>query len=60
MTHNVVYALICPYNKVYVGQTSQEIRKRVQRHFSNLHLAKWDKTHVKISTTLALLFFKHH
>lgn len=33
-TRNVVYALICPCNKIYVGQTTQEIRKRVQRHFS--------------------------
>ncbi|XP_071995609.1 uncharacterized protein [Engystomops pustulosus] len=35
-TRNVVYALRCPCNKLYIGQTTQELRKRVQQHLSTI------------------------
>ncbi|KAM4038357.1 LOW QUALITY PROTEIN: uncharacterized protein ACNLHF_016667 [Anomaloglossus baeobatrachus] len=41
---NVVYALVCPCPLIYVGQTTQELRKRIQQHLSNISLVN---THLK-------------
>ncbi|XP_077155825.1 uncharacterized protein LOC143818374 isoform X2 [Ranitomeya variabilis] len=41
-SRDVIYALICPCRLVYVGQTSQELKKRVQKHISTIHLAASD------------------
>ncbi|KAM4050613.1 uncharacterized protein ACNLHF_017504 isoform 1-T1 [Anomaloglossus baeobatrachus] len=41
-TVNVVYAIVCDCPKVYVGQTSQELRKRIQKHISTINLAATD------------------
>ncbi|CAJ0964297.1 unnamed protein product [Ranitomeya imitator] len=38
-TRDVIYVIICPCGKPYVGQTSQELRKRIQKHMSTIHLA---------------------
>lgn len=38
-TRNVIYALICLCNRIYVGQTFQELRKRMRLHLSNVGLA---------------------
>lgn len=51
-SRNVVYALICPCQKVYVDQASQELKKRIQKHLSIITLARCDE--------VALHFFKHH
>ncbi|XP_077155597.1 uncharacterized protein LOC143818042 [Ranitomeya variabilis] len=48
-TQNVVYALVCGCNKVYVGQTTQQLRRRIQQHISNISMARTDRD--KDSTT---------
>ncbi|XP_069616227.1 uncharacterized protein [Ranitomeya imitator] len=42
-SRNLVYALVCPCPKIYVGQTTQELRRRIQQHFSNITTASKDK-----------------
>ncbi|XP_073430158.1 uncharacterized protein [Dendrobates tinctorius] len=56
----VVYALICPCHQVYVGQTSQELRRRIQKHFSTINLARIDQTKGKVLTSVAAHFLNHH
>ncbi|KAM4026021.1 uncharacterized protein ACNLHF_003977 isoform 2-T2 [Anomaloglossus baeobatrachus] len=41
-TRNAVYVLICSCPKLYVGETTQEIRRRVQQHFSSINTAGAD------------------
>ncbi|XP_073537706.1 uncharacterized protein [Phyllobates terribilis] len=57
---NVIYALTCPCPKVYVGQTSQELRRRVQQHASNIHLAEQDLRKGRTISTVALHFLQFH
>lgn len=38
----VVYAITCPCDKIYIGQTSQQLRKRIQKHLSTIALAQRD------------------
>ncbi|XP_077112541.1 uncharacterized protein LOC143767905 [Ranitomeya variabilis] len=59
-TKNLVYALICPCLKVYVGQTTQELRKRIQQHFSNITTAKRDKIKGKTLTSVASHYLLEH
>ncbi|CAJ0959959.1 unnamed protein product, partial [Ranitomeya imitator] len=41
-SRNVTYLLICPCPGIYVGQTSQEVRRSIQQHISNIGKAKGD------------------
>lgn len=59
-TSNVIYGIICPCQKIYVGQTSQELRKRIQQHFSNISLARRDRQQNKTLTTVASHYLMHH
>lgn len=46
---------------VYVGQTTQELRKRIQRHLSDISLAKRDEaSRTKTLTSAASHFLRHH
>lgn len=54
----LVYALRCPCRKIYVGQTSQELRRRVQHHISNINLAKRDMERGKTLTSVAKHFLQ--
>ncbi|XP_056383123.1 uncharacterized protein LOC130276998 [Hyla sarda] len=57
---NVIYGLICPCSFIYIGQTGQQLRKRVQKHLSNITLADRDsKLYCKI-TSVATHFLKYH
>ncbi|XP_073403066.1 olfactory receptor 11L1-like [Dendrobates tinctorius] len=55
-TRFVIYALVCPCPKVYVGQTTQELRRRMQQHFSNITTAKKDKEKGNTLTLSCLIF----
>ncbi|XP_073426664.1 uncharacterized protein [Dendrobates tinctorius] len=59
-SRNLVYALVCGCNKVYVGQTTQELRRRVQQHLSNIATARVDKTKEKQITSVAAHFLECH
>ncbi|XP_077113033.1 uncharacterized protein LOC143768226 [Ranitomeya variabilis] len=59
-SRNLVYALICPCRKVYVGQTTQELRKRTQQHFSNVRTARADKAKGKTLTSVAAHYLAEH
>ncbi|XP_040266912.1 uncharacterized protein LOC120981438 [Bufo bufo] len=60
-TRNVVYGIICPCRQIYVGQTSQELRKRIQQHMSNINLAARDRAdEEKTLTSVASHFLDHH
>ncbi|KAM4031888.1 elongation factor 1-alpha, somatic form-like [Anomaloglossus baeobatrachus] len=59
-TRNVIYALICPCNKLYVGQTSQELRKRAQKHLSTINLAAADQKKGNPITPVAAHFLERH
>ncbi|XP_073408052.1 uncharacterized protein [Dendrobates tinctorius] len=56
----VIYALVCPCPKVYVGQTSQELRRRMQQHFSNITTAKKDKEKGNTLTSVASHYLVTH
>lgn len=56
----VVFCLICSCLKLYVGQISQELRKRVQKHFSTITLADRDLKSRKKITLVAEHFLKFH
>lgn len=59
-TSNVVYGIECPCRKIYVGQTSQELRRRIQQHFSNISLARRDQQQDKTLTTVASHYLPNH
>ncbi|CAJ0968772.1 unnamed protein product [Ranitomeya imitator] len=59
-SRDVIYALICPCKMLYVGQTSQELRKRVQKHISTIHLAASDSRKGKARTPVSEHFLVHH
>lgn len=59
-TKHVVYGIICPCPKLYIGQTSQEVRKRTQQHLSNISLAKRDDSLGKNLTSIAKHFLQEH
>lgn len=59
-TRNVIYGLICPCAKLYIGQTSQLLKQRVQKHFSTISLAQRDKDQGKKLTTIAEHYLEHH
>lgn len=59
-TRNVVYGLMCNCPKMYVGQTSQELRKRTQQHLSNISLAERDHRQGKTLTSVASHFLQEH
>lgn len=59
-TKMVVYGLKCSCPKLYIGQTKQELRKRVQKHISTITLADRDKRAGKTLTSVAEHFLQVH
>ncbi|XP_069624214.1 uncharacterized protein [Ranitomeya imitator] len=59
-SRNLVYALICPCPKTYVGQTTQELKRRIQQHLSNITTAKRDLEKGKTLTSVASHFLSTH
>lgn len=47
------YGMICPCARLYVGQTSQHLKQRIQKHFSTISLASRDKNQGKKLTAVA-------
>lgn len=39
-SRHVVYGFLCSCPKIYLGQTGQELRKRVQQHLASIAIAK--------------------
>ncbi|XP_071983474.1 uncharacterized protein [Engystomops pustulosus] len=59
-TRNVVYAITCSCPKVYIGQTSQELRKRIQKHLSTISTARRDIGKDRSLTSVASHFHHYH
>ncbi|XP_069609793.1 uncharacterized protein [Ranitomeya imitator] len=59
-TRNLIYALICSCEKIYVGQTTQELRRRTQQHLSSIATARTDRSRGKIITSVAKHFLEVH
>ncbi|XP_069624016.1 uncharacterized protein [Ranitomeya imitator] len=59
-SRNLVYAIFCDCPKIYVGQTTQEIRRRMQQHLSNISTAKRDRDRSKTLTSVAAHFLDRH
>lgn len=55
-----MYGIVCPCPKIYVGQTGQELRKRVQEHLSSISLEQRDHNLGKTLTLVAQHFFQTH
>ncbi|XP_069615962.1 uncharacterized protein [Ranitomeya imitator] len=59
-TRNLIYALICPCPKTYVGQTTQVLKKRIQQHFSSITTAKKDLERGKTLSSVASHYLSVH
>ncbi|XP_071988310.1 uncharacterized protein [Engystomops pustulosus] len=59
-TRNVIYLLTCTCPKIYVGQTSQPLKKRIQQHFSSINMAKKHFKQDKNLTSVATHFMNFH
>ncbi|CAJ0965642.1 unnamed protein product [Ranitomeya imitator] len=59
-SRSLVYALICDCPKIYVGQTTQELRRRVQQHLSNIATAQKDRGKGKSISSIATHFLDIH
>ncbi|XP_072010910.1 uncharacterized protein [Engystomops pustulosus] len=59
-SQNVIYGLICPCEKIYVGQTTQQLRKRVQQHLSSIRNATKHFGKGKTLSTVATHFRQFH
>lgn len=57
---NMIYCMICSCSKIYVGQTGNELRKRIQKHLSTIALAKRYSRYSKKLTAIAEHFLKYH
>ncbi|KAM9305607.1 MAGUK p55 subfamily member 4 [Gastrophryne carolinensis] len=44
MTHSLIYQLHCDCPKMYIGETQNALRTRIQGHMSNIRLARRDVT----------------
>lgn len=49
----VIYAIRYPCRKIYIGQTTQELRKRIQKHLSTITMAERDARLGKTLTPIA-------
>lgn len=59
-TKAVVYVLRCPCGLLYVGETKNEMRVRLQKHLSTIRLAQRDKDLGKILPPVAEHFLRKH
>ncbi|XP_069606136.1 uncharacterized protein [Ranitomeya imitator] len=59
-SRNLIYALICPCPKVYVGQTTQELKRRIQQNFSTIVTVKKDKEKGKTLSSVKAHFLAVH
>ncbi|XP_073436564.1 uncharacterized protein [Dendrobates tinctorius] len=55
-SRNIVYALVCECKKIYVGQTTQELRRRTQQHLSNIMTARSDRVYLLL-LQISYVFF---
>lgn len=55
-----MYGLMCSCPMLYVGQTSQQLRKRMQKYLSSITLAAWDRAQGKKLTTVVEHFRNIH
>lgn len=56
----VVYCSICLCLNIYIGQMSQELHKRIQKHLSTISLAERDTRQGKKLTAIAKHYLKEH
>ncbi|XP_077123364.1 uncharacterized protein LOC143777159 [Ranitomeya variabilis] len=59
-SRNIVDAIFCGCPKIYVGQTTQELRRRMQQHLSSISTASKDREKNKILTSVASHFLDIH
>ncbi|XP_069598891.1 uncharacterized protein [Ranitomeya imitator] len=59
-SRNLVYAILCGCPKIYVGQTSQELKRRMQQHLSNIAMASRDQKRNKTLSSVAAHFLEKH
>ncbi|XP_069615772.1 uncharacterized protein [Ranitomeya imitator] len=59
-SRNLVYAIFCGCPKIYVGQTSQELRRRMQQHLSNIATASRDLRRDNTLSSVAAHFLEKH
>ncbi|KAM4035090.1 uncharacterized protein ACNLHF_021773 [Anomaloglossus baeobatrachus] len=59
-TKNLIYGLICSCPKIYVGQTGQELRRRIQQHISTINTAKTDLEKGRTLSSVAAHLLQHH
>lgn len=52
-TKGVIYCLKCPCSLLYIGQTTQQLKQRVQKHLSTINLATRDCSQQKKLITVA-------
>lgn len=56
----VIFGLICTCPRLYIGETTQELRKRVTKHISTINLAGRDKRAGRKLTSIAEHFLQMH
>lgn len=59
-TKGVIYCLKCPCSLIYIGQTIQCLKQRVQKHLSTIGLAARDRRQQKKLTSVAEHFLDVH
>ncbi|CAJ0933915.1 unnamed protein product [Ranitomeya imitator] len=59
-SRNLVYAIFCNCPKIYVGQTTQPLKRRMQQHLSNISTAARDREKNKTLSSVAAHFLDHH
>ncbi|XP_069599281.1 uncharacterized protein [Ranitomeya imitator] len=59
-SRNIIYAIFCDCPKIYVGQTTQELRRQTQQHLSNISTARRDRERKKVLTSVAMHFLDVH
>ncbi|XP_072000686.1 uncharacterized protein [Engystomops pustulosus] len=59
-TKNVIYVLQCSCPMIYVGQTGQELRRRIQQHLSSITTASNDLARGKKLSSVATHFLQVH
>lgn len=56
----VIYWMIGPCSRIYIGQISQELHKRIHKHLSSITLADRDTSQGKKLTAVSENYYKHH
>lgn len=56
----MIYCIKCSCSFLYIGQTTQQLKQRIQKHLSTIGLAAWDRHQQKKLTTVAEHFLDVH